>query len=94
MKVRRVNKDGRVYYELRQGDKFIQHLGKSRAEYDATKEAAEELAPILRAAPHLFLDANLKRLINEAKRQQERLNDKISIAKVEPIPDGPFMPAS
>ena len=36
MKVRRVNKDGRVYYELRQGDKFIQHLGKSRAEYDGS----------------------------------------------------------
>ena len=90
MNVRRVEKDGRLYYELRQGDKFIQHLGKSRAEYDTTSKDAGELADILQAEPHLFLNANLKRLINEAQRQRERLNDKANVAGVQPIPVGPF----
>jgi len=91
MRVDRLVQDGREYYRLRDKDgKYIKGLGRSRADYDAFVNDAQELAKILQAEPHLLLGANLKRLISEAKRQKERLNDKAGISKVQPIPTGPF----
>lgn len=48
MKVAKVNKDGKVYYELHQGNKFFRHIGKSRDEYDAFIKDVKELVGILR----------------------------------------------
>jgi len=88
--VEKKNENGSTYYAHYQGNKFIRHIGKARNEYDAFIDDAKELADILQAEPYLLLDANLKRLVNEAKRQKERLSDKHSVKKVDPIPDGPF----
>jgi N6-adenosine-specific RNA methylase IME4 len=91
MRVDKVVQNGREYYRLRDKDgKYIKKLGKSRDEYDAFVDDARELAGILQTEPHLLLEANLKRLINEAKRQKERLEDKANVAGVQPIPVGPF----
>lgn len=91
MAVDKVVKNGREYYRLRdKNGKYIKKLGTSRNEYDAFVADAVELAEILQAEPYLLLDTNLKRLVNEAKRQKERLNDKVGLTRVQPIPDGPF----
>lgn len=90
MTVRTRKKGNQTYCELYHRGKYIRELGKSRDEYDAFIDDANQLAEILQAEPHLLLDTNLKRLINEAKRQKERLNDKVGVTKVKPIPLGPF----
>lgn len=91
MRVEKKLQNGREYYRLRdKNGRYVMKLGKSRDEYDAFVADAVELASILKAEPHLLFDTNLKRLINEAKRRRERFNDKCGVAKVQPIPDGPF----
>lgn len=87
----KIRKNKNLYYQLYDtNNTYVRQLGKTRSEYDAFVDDASELAEILQTEPHLLLDANLKRLINEAKRQKERINDKAGIAKVQPIPVGPF----
>jgi len=97
--IKKVKAKGRTYYELVEGYRdesgkrkvrYLKSLGKDPTKFLESLSDAAELVDILRKAPHLLNNINLKRLTVEAKRQAERVNDKLSLSNVEPIPMGPF----
>lgn len=91
-----LNKDQRGYWHLKERREgkvvYLRYIGKDPNKYLESVTEAQELADILKKSPHLFADTNLKRLTNEARRQGERIDDKIALPSdsIDSIPTGPF----
>lgn len=80
----------RLYEKVNGKNRYVKYIGKDPSDYLASLKDATELMGLIEKSPHLFASGNFKRILNEAKREQERLSDKTALSEIEPIPQGPF----